>query len=62
MRKIEILADTPTEFEFRDTAADIQRRREERGGTGTERGNLEGGNYTLNGGLSGQKACKDRQK
>ena len=29
MRKIEISEDTPTEFELGNTAADIQRRREE---------------------------------
>ena len=29
VRKIEIPTDTPTEFEFGDTVADIQRRREE---------------------------------
>ena len=31
MRKIEITTDTLTEFELGDTAADIERRREERG-------------------------------
>ena len=30
VRKIEVSTDTPTNFKFRDTAADIQRRREER--------------------------------
>ena len=46
MRKIDVPTGKPTEFELGDTAADIQRRREERGGEGggrerTERG--EGG-------------------
>ena len=65
VRKIEIPTDFPPEFEFRDMAADIQQRREERkGGRGieTEGGSQEGGNYTLRIGGSGRKTWKDRQK
>ena len=73
VRKIEVPTDTPTEFELGDTAADIQRRREERvarqnGGRGTETegrevegGKKNGGNYTLCR-VSGRIVCKDKQK
>ena len=36
MRKIEVLKDTPSEFELGDMADDIQRRSEERQQTGKE--------------------------
>ena len=51
--KMEVPTDTPTEFELGDTAADIQRRREESEvreegrGTETDGGIQEGVNYTL---------------
>ena len=68
MRKIEIPTDT-TEFELGNTAADIQRQREEREAKEREeeaqkqRGGIqEGGNYTLSRGENEKKACKDRQK
>ena len=66
VRKIEVHKDITTKFELGVTAADIQRRKERRQEKGMKRhknrGGQEGGNYTLSRGVSGRKACKERQK
>ena len=74
MGKIDVLKETPTEFQFGDTADATQKRREEReqkkrggGGIETEGGETEGGsheveNYTLSRSGSGQKVCTHKQE
>ena len=57
MRKI---ADTPTEFQLGDTAADIQRRREEREAREREDEAQKQREETTSRG--GWKACKDKKK
>ena len=67
VRKIEVPTDSVPKFELWDTAANIQRRREEREAQKERKRHRnrgkdqEGGNYTLRGG-SVTKGSKERQK